>query len=121
MSRSRKGLESALAQIAEIREAFWGGVRVTGTAQEMNGDLEKALRLADFLELAELMCTDALQREESCGAHFREEYQTPEGEALRRDDAFAFVSAWEYNGGSFQLHREPLHFEHVQPTVRSYK
>ncbi len=121
MSRNKKGLESAISSIEEIREAFWTDVKITGSAQEMNPELEKALRLADFLELGLLMCTDALQREESCGAHFREEYQTKEGEALRRDDTYSYVSAWEYNKGNFELHKEALTFEHVQPAVRNYK
>ncbi|MGB5270358.1 MAG: fumarate reductase/succinate dehydrogenase flavoprotein subunit, partial [Eudoraea sp.] len=101
--------------------AFWNEVKVTGSDKEMNTELEKALRLADFIELALLMCTDALQREESCGAHFREEYQTEEGEARRIDDTFSFVSAWEYDNGHFKLHKEVLEFENVKPTVRSYK
>jgi succinate dehydrogenase / fumarate reductase flavoprotein subunit len=96
-------------------------VKVTGRADELNTELEKALRLADFIELASLMCTDALQREESCGAHFREEFQTKDGEAVRVDDKYAYVSAWEYNDKGFQLHKEDLAFEYVQPTVRSYK
>ncbi|UJH69129.1 fumarate reductase/succinate dehydrogenase flavoprotein subunit [Allomuricauda sp. SCSIO 65647] len=121
MSRNMDGLEKAIAQIQETKNAFWNEVNVTGTDQEMNTELEKALRLADFFELALLMCTDALQREESCGAHFREEYQTSEGEALRNDDAFSYVSAWEYDHGRFKLHKEALTFENVQPTVRSYK
>ena len=87
----------------------------------MNTELEKALRLADFIELGILMCTDALQREESCGAHFREEFQTEEGEALRVDEEYSYVSAWEYDKGNFKLHKEPLEFEFVKPTVRSYK
>lgn len=121
MSRNKKGLERAIEQIKSIRKAFWNDVKVTGNDNEMNTELEKALRLADFLELAELMCIDALQREESCGAHFREEYQTEDGEAKRNDKDFAYVSAWEYNDGNFNLHKEPLHFEFEQPTVRDYK
>jgi succinate dehydrogenase / fumarate reductase flavoprotein subunit len=121
MSRNREGLEKALVQIKEITDAFWKDVNVTGGHQEMNTELEKALRLADFLELGLLMCTDALNREESCGAHFREEYQTKEGEAVRNDGAYAHVSAWAYDQGRFTLHKEALTFEHVQPSVRSYK
>ena len=121
MSRNKQGLEKAIAQIRELRKAFWNEVKVTGSDKEMNTELEKALRLADFIELALLMCTDALQREESCGAHFREEYQTEEGEARRIDDTFSFVSAWEYDNGHFKLHKEVLEFENVKPTVRSYK
>lgn len=121
MSRNRAGLENAIAQIRQIREDFWKEVRVPGKARGLNTELEKALRLADFIELALLMCTDALQREESCGAHFREEYQTDDGEGVRKDDAFGYVSAWEYAGEGFKLHREPLSFEFVEPSVRNYK
>ncbi len=121
MSRNKKGLENAIVQIKRIKDDFWRNVKVTGKDDEMNTELEKALRLADFIELAILMCTDALQRDESCGAHFREEYQTQDGEAVRNDDDFAYVSAWEYHEGAFKLHKENLKFEYVQPTVRSYK
>ena len=121
MSRTAEGLKKALGQIESLQAEFWKDIRVTGTDGGMNTELEKALRLADFIELGRLMCTDALQREESCGAHFREEYQTSDGEAMRRDENFSFVSAWEYNEGSFKLHKEELSFEEVQPTVRSYK
>jgi len=121
MSRNKQGLENAIAEITQISKEFWSELRVTGSDKEVNTELEKALRLADFLELAVLMCEDALQREESCGAHFREEYQTEDGEAVRNDENFSFVSAWEYNGGNFKLHKEQLDFENVTPTVRSYK
>ncbi len=121
MSRHKEGLERAIAQIQQIKGDFWSDVKVTGGSLELNTELEKALRLADFIELGLLMCTDALQREESCGAHFREEFQTEEGEAERRDDQYAYVSAWEYEEGNFRLHQEELTFEFVQPTVRSYK
>ncbi|WP_310993672.1 fumarate reductase/succinate dehydrogenase flavoprotein subunit [Aequorivita marina] len=121
MSRNKEGLNRAISQIKTIGKEFWKDVKVTGGKNEMNTELEKALRLADFIELAELMCIDALQREESCGAHFREEYQTQEGEALRNDEDFAYVSAWEYKAGDFVLHKEKLDFENVQPSVRSYK
>lgn len=121
MSRNKEGLQQAIARIEDITESFWRDVRVTGGHREMNTELEKALRLADFLELGRLMCLDALQREESCGAHFREEYQTEEGEAMRKDDEYAYVSAWEYRPEEYKLHREELTFEAVQPTVRSYK
>ena len=121
MSRSAPGLRRALESIEQIRNDFWHSVRVTGAADELNTELEKALRLADFIELGALMCTDALHRNESCGAHFREEYQTEDGEALRVDEEYAYVSAWEYAGGAFRLHQEPLVFESVQPSVRSYK
>ena len=121
MSRNRNGLEKAIVEIKTIKEQYWSDVKVTGNQNELNPELEKALRLADFIELAELMCVDALQRNESCGAHFREEYQTEEGEALRNDEEFAYVSAWEYKDGDFFLHKENLVFEFEKPTVRNYK
>ena len=121
MSRNKAGLEKALSQIAEIKTSFWKNVKVTGHDRQLNTELEKALRLADFIELGLLMCTDALQREESCGAHFREEYQTADGEAVRKDETYSYVSAWEYAPEGFKLHKELLEFEYVQPTVRSYK
>ncbi len=121
MSRNKAGLEKAIEQIKAIKEEFWNEVKITGSGKELNTELEKGLRLADFIELAILMCTDALQRDESCGAHFREEYQTEEGEAVREDEKFAYVSAWEYVNGDFKLHKEELKFEFVKPTVRSYK
>ncbi len=121
MSRSKSGLEKAIKEIRDIKKSFWEEVSVTGSDKELNPELEKGLRLADFIELAELMCVDALQREESCGAHFREEFQSSEGEAVRNDDEFSYVSAWEYNEGDFKLHKEELKFEYVKPTVRSYK
>ncbi|QBA64023.1 fumarate reductase/succinate dehydrogenase flavoprotein subunit [Muriicola soli] len=121
MSRNSEGLKKALSRIEEIKEDFWQEVRINGSASQMNPELEKALRLADFIELGILMCTDALQREESCGAHFREEYQTSEGEAVRKDADYAYVSAWEYHSEGFKLHKEVLEFEFVKPTVRSYK
>ncbi|MBT8271594.1 MAG: fumarate reductase/succinate dehydrogenase flavoprotein subunit [Flavobacteriaceae bacterium] len=121
MSRTRQGLEKAISEISALRADFWTNVKVTGSQFELNSELEKAYRLADFIDLSLLMCTDALQREESCGAHFREEFQTEEGEAVRDDENFAYVSAWEYNDGDFKLHKEPLQFEFVKPTIRSYK
>ncbi|MFA5670029.1 MAG: fumarate reductase/succinate dehydrogenase flavoprotein subunit [Balneolaceae bacterium] len=121
MSRNKSGLEKAIEQIKVIREEFWSDVKVTGHQNELNTELEKALRLADFIELGILMCIDALERSESCGAHFREEYQTEEGEAVRNDAEYAYVSAWEYVDGDFKLHKETLEFEYVKPTVRSYK
>lgn len=123
MSRSETGLKEAIAEIRAIRAEFWSKVRVPGGANEMNPELDKAMRVADFLELGELMCIDALEREESCGGHFREEFQTPEGEALRRDAEFAFVSAWKYNGdpGKAELIKEDLIFENVELKTRSYK
>jgi succinate dehydrogenase / fumarate reductase flavoprotein subunit len=121
MSRNKSGLEKAIRQIKVIRDEFWSDLKVTGHSQEMNTELEKALRLADFIELGILMCTDALEREESCGAHFREEFQTDDGEAVRNDKNYAYVSAWEYDKGEFKLHKEALEFEFVKPSVRSYK
>ena len=123
MARNRAGLERALAEIPRIREEFWADVRVPGTGVELNQELEKAGRVADFLEFAELMCRDALDRDESCGGHFREEHQTPDGEAKRDDERFAHVSAWEYTGpdNDPRLHKEPLVFEYVKLATRSYK
>ncbi|NJL35132.1 MAG: fumarate reductase/succinate dehydrogenase flavoprotein subunit, partial [Chloroflexaceae bacterium] len=117
------GLQEALRRIPEIRAEFWENLLVLGTGEEVNQSLEKAGRVADFMELAELMCTDALHRTESCGGHFREESQTPEGEALRDDANFSYVAAWEYTGeGSAPaLNKEPLTFEYVIPSQRSYK
>jgi succinate dehydrogenase / fumarate reductase flavoprotein subunit len=122
MSRNATGLKKAKKQIKELREEYWKNVKVVGTNEELNITLEKAYRVADFLELGELMVDDALHREESCGGHFREEYQTPEGEALRNDDKFCYVAAWEYKGeGQAELHKEELVFENVKLTQRSYK
>ncbi len=123
MSRTRKGLQEAIQQIPQLREEFWQNVKVTGDGESLNQSLEKAGRLADFFELGELMCRDALYREESCGGHFREEHQTPEGEAKRNDDQFMHVAAWETRGPDEEpvLHKESLEFEHVPPSQRSYK
>ncbi|MFY3744139.1 fumarate reductase/succinate dehydrogenase flavoprotein subunit [Anaeromyxobacter sp. PSR-1] len=123
MARSRASLEHALAGIPRIREAFWSDLRVPGTGEELNQELERAGRVADFLELAELLCRDALHREESCGGHFRVEHQTPDGEALRDDARFAYVAAWEWRGPGEApvLHQEPLAFEYVPLQQRSYK
>ena len=125
MARNASGLREALEKIPQLREEFWASVRVPGRGEDFNQSLERAGRVADFLEFSELMCTDALERDESCGGHFREEHQTPDGEALRDDEKFADVFAWEYRGnGSMdppKLHREPLHFETVELTQRSYK
>lgn len=121
MSRNKAGLEKAIKQIKTIREEFWSDVKVTGNNKELNTELEKALRLADFIELGILMCTDALERDESCGAHFREEFQTKDGEAVRVDKEYSYVSAWQYTNGEFKLHKEELEFEFVKPSVRSYK
>lgn len=123
MSRTSAGLKSAIEKIPEIREEFWSNVSVPGSGAGLNQSLEKAGRVADFLEFAEVMCVDALNREESCGGHFREEYQTEEGEALRNDNDFTHVAAWEFQGvgQSPVLHKEPLEFENVKLTQRSYK
>ncbi|MDO9187763.1 MAG: fumarate reductase/succinate dehydrogenase flavoprotein subunit [Bacteroidia bacterium] len=122
MARNEKGLNEAILEIRQLREEFWKDVRVPGTNNELNPELEKAFRVADFLELGELMCMDALNRSESCGGHFREESQTEEGEALRNDDKFSYVSAWENKGdGKYELHKEELIFDVVHPSARSYK
>ena len=121
MSRDRTGLEKALSEIPALYEEFKKDLRVLGTNEELNQSLEKAGRVDDFFQLAELTCIDALHREESCGGHFREEHQTPEGEALRDDDNFAYVAAWEWTGGEPQLHKEQLVFEEAHPSTRSYK
>jgi succinate dehydrogenase / fumarate reductase flavoprotein subunit len=123
MSRNEQGLKEAIEKIREIREEFWKNVRIPLTMNELNTELEKADRVADFLELAELMARDALHRKESAGGHFREEYQTDEGEALRNDDEFMYVGAWEYKGEDQdpELHKEPLKFEYIKVQTRSYK
>jgi succinate dehydrogenase / fumarate reductase flavoprotein subunit len=121
MSRNEQGLKKAIDEIRALREEFWSDVRVPGRPDELNPELEKAGRVADFLELGELMCIDALHRNESCGGHFREEYQTPDGEALRDDENFCYVAAWEWTGNGWQLHKEHLTFENVKITQRSYK
>ncbi|MEO8416199.1 MAG: fumarate reductase/succinate dehydrogenase flavoprotein subunit [Ginsengibacter sp.] len=121
MARNEKGLTEAIDEIKTLREAFWKNVKIPGDIFEMNPELDKAGRVADFLELGELMCKDALNRRESCGGHFREESQTPEGEALRNDDEFSYVAAWEYTSGDEVMHKEELHFDVVHPSQRSYK
>ena len=123
MGRNRAGLEAALAKLPAVREEFWKNLRLPGGAAELNQSLELAGRVADFLELGELMCRDALEREESCGGHFREEYQTPDGEALRDDEKFCHVAVWEYAGAGQPpvRHREPLTFESIPLAQRSYK
>ena len=125
MARNAHDLEKALSEIPVLREEFRKDVKILGTAEGVNQSLEKALRVDDFMELAELKVRDALHREESCGGHFREEHQTPEGEALRDDENFAYVGAWEYAGPNIQkdavLHKEPLVFESVPLSQRSYK
>jgi len=123
MSRTAEGLQKAKGLVQELRQAYWQDVKVIGSGEELNMTLEKAMRVADFLELGELMIDDALHRNESCGGHFREEYQTPEGEALRNDEEYAYVAAWEYQGENQpeQLNKEYLEFENVKLTMRSYK
>jgi succinate dehydrogenase / fumarate reductase flavoprotein subunit len=123
MGRNKAGLETALEKIKEVREEFWTNVYVPGKTDDLNNELEKALRVADFIEIGELMARDALMREESCGGHFREEYQTPDGEALRNDDKFAFVSCWKYNaeGQEPAMLKEMLEYEFIERQQRNYK
>jgi succinate dehydrogenase / fumarate reductase flavoprotein subunit len=123
MSRTAQGLESAIGQIRALQEEYWKNVNVPGSGEDLNQSLEKAGRVADFFELAELMCIDALNRNESCGGHFREEYQTPEGEAQRDDEHYSYVAAWDYRGPGNEptLSKEPLEFHYVHPSQRSYK
>ena len=123
MARNEQGLQTALEKIPALREQYWQDVAVLGGGGELNQSLEKAGRVADFLELGELMCLDALERRESCGGHFREEFQTPDGEALRDDEGFAHVAAWEYAGDGKRPVRnvEPLTYEFVHLAQRSYK
>ena len=123
MERNREGLEAALARIPELRAEFWSDLRVPGSGEQLNQSLEKAGRVADFMEFAELLCRDALDRDESAGAHYRSEHTTAEGEARRDDTNFAFVSAWAYGGEGVPptLHREALDFKHVPLSQRSYK
>ena len=122
MARNEAGLRSAIEEIRNLKTEFWSNVRIPGETNGMNPELDKAGRVADFIELGELMCIDALERNESCGGHFREESQTEDGEARRDDENFSFVSAWEYKGeNNWQLNKEPLSFEIVKPTQRSYK
>ena len=122
MIRLLYSLKKAAQMVKELQAEFWSDLIVPGTGNELNQQLEKACRVADFLELAQLMIIDALNRRESCGAHFREESQTPDGEAMRIDSEFSYVAAWEYNGeGDPMLHREPLKFEFAEVQERSYK
>jgi len=122
MGRNEKGLKEAITEIKELREEFWKDVKVVGQDKDINQTLERAGRVADYLELGELMALDALDRNESCGGHFREEYQTEEGEALRNDDEYAYAAAWEFESiGKWNLHKEPLEFEYVKLATRSYK
>jgi succinate dehydrogenase / fumarate reductase flavoprotein subunit len=123
MARNAAGLRTALERIPALRQEFRENVKILGTGESLNQTLEKAGRVADFLELGELMCKDALEREESCGGHFREESQTAEGEALRDDERYSYVAAWQNLGTDrgWALHKEPLSFEHVHLAQRSYK
>jgi succinate dehydrogenase / fumarate reductase, flavoprotein subunit len=122
MARNDKGLKEAIEEIAKLREEFWKDVRIPGSADELNPELEKAGRVADFLELGELMCRDALHRNESCGGHFREEYQESDGEAKRDDDNFKYVAAWEMKDvGNWELHKEDLVYENIKIAQRNYK
>ena len=123
MGRNASGLTTALRKIPELRQEFHADVKILGDGESLNQSLEKAGRVADFLELGELMCKDALARAESCGGHFREESQTPEGEALRDDVNYSYVAAWQNLGTEqgWALHKEPLAFEHVHLAQRSYK
>jgi succinate dehydrogenase / fumarate reductase flavoprotein subunit len=123
MARNKAGLQKALKEIAKLRVEFWHNVKVVGQSDDLNSELERAGRVADFLELGELLAFDALHREESCGGHFREEHQTDEGEAKRNDKKFSYVAAWEFAGVGKTpiLNKEPLEFENVKPSQRSYK
>jgi succinate dehydrogenase / fumarate reductase flavoprotein subunit len=122
MARNEQGLKEAIEEIRQLKKDFWSDVRIPGGIMEVNNELDKANRVADFIELGELMCIDALHRRESCGGHFREEMQTEEGEALRDDEHFQYAAAWEYKGdGSWEMHKEDLTFEVAKPTQRSYK
>jgi succinate dehydrogenase / fumarate reductase flavoprotein subunit len=123
MARNATGLREAIDEVRALREEYWSDVKVVGGADELNQSLEKAGRVADFFELAELLCIDALERNESCGGHFRDEYQTPDGEAQRNDAEFSYAAAWEYQGPSSPavMHKEPLEFDYVHPSQRSYK
>ena len=122
MARNEEGLKQAIAEVRALRDEFWSDVKIPGSIDQMNPELDKAGRVADFLELGELMCVDALERNESCGGHFREEYQTPDGEALRDDAGHMYVSAWENKEvGNWELHKESLDYDVVKPSQRSYK
>ncbi len=121
MARNEEGLKEAIAEIQQLRNDFWNDVKIPGEATSLNPELDKAGRVADFLELGELMCKDALEREESCGGHFREEHQTEDGEAMRHDDKFMYVSCWENKGNDWELHKEALNYEVIKPSQRNYK
>ncbi len=123
MARTKEGLEFAIKEIAKIKEEFYKDLRVVGTVESYNPELDKAQRVEDFLEIGNLMAHDALQREESCGGHFREEYQTTEGEAMRNDKDYMYVAAWEYKGDNVapELHKEDLNYEEIEVKTRNYK
>ena len=122
MARNAEGLKEAITEIRQLRREFWSDVKVMGKINEFNPELDKANRVADFIELGELMCIDALDRNESCGGHFREEFQTEEGEAMRDDDGYMYVSAWEHKGlEDWELHKEELVYENIKIAQRSYK
>jgi succinate dehydrogenase / fumarate reductase flavoprotein subunit len=123
MGRTEQSLKTALAELEKVEKVFWSDLRVVGVADTLNIELEKALRLLDFIEIGKLMAYDALNREESCGGHFREEHQTPEGEALRHDDQFSYVACWEFQGEGKQpeLQKEPLNYEYIKVQTRNYK
>lgn len=121
MERTEAGLKKAIGLIRALKAEFWRDVKVTGVNEDFNQALERAGRVADFFELGELMCIDALHRRESCGGHFRAESQTPDGEALRHDDEFLYVGAWEFAGDTPVLHKEPLEYEFIELKQRSYK
>jgi succinate dehydrogenase / fumarate reductase flavoprotein subunit len=123
MGRNEQGLKTAIEKIKHLKDEFWKNVRIPGSKDDINLELEKAMRLADFIELGELMARDALLREESCGGHFREEYQTTDGETLRNDDKFKFVSVWEFKGDEKEpeMHKEELIYEETEVKVRNYK
>jgi succinate dehydrogenase / fumarate reductase, flavoprotein subunit len=122
MARTKESLTEAISRIPQLREEFWKNVNILGSGAELNQTLEHAGRVADFLEFGELLCRDALHRNESCGGHFRSEYQTPDGEALRDDDNYSYVAAWQFNGvGNWELHKEPLVYEEIKMSQRSYK
>ena len=122
MARNAEGLKQAIAEVQALKKEFWSDVRIPGEINEMNPELDKANRVADFIELGELMCIDALNRNESCGGHFREEYQTEDGEALRDDENFMYVASWEFKGEhNWELHKEELKYEVIKPSQRNYK
>lgn len=123
MGRNKQGLEQAISDFKQMRDSFWKDVKIPGEKDEFNPELEKAGRVADFIEIGELMARDALMREESCGGHFREEHQTEEGEAKRNDNDFMFVGAWEFKGADKdpQIHKEPLNYEFIKVAQRNYK